>query len=1057
MIMKRLILLCLLTAGWFAASARQPLKVACVGNSVTYGHGINDREQYSYPAQLQRLLGENFVVGNFGKSGATLLDRGHRPYTRQEEYRRALDFAADIVVIHLGLNDTDPRNWPNYRDDFVADYMRLIQSFRDANPQAQIYICRLTPIFHWHPRFKSGTRDWYAQIQSALEKIASYCQVELIDLQKGLYNRPDLLPDAIHPNAEGAGILARTIYSAITGDYGGLQMPALYSDNMVLQREQILTLTGTANTGEQVTVSFNGQKRTATAGTDGQWSVTLSPMKAGGPYDLTVRTDKKRLLYKNVLIGEVWLCSGQSNMAFQLQSAATAQQEIPRAANDRIRLFDMKGRWPTSAVEWDAAVLDSLNRLQYYHDTQWTSCTPQSAARFSAVAYYFGKMLADSLQVPVGLIHNAIGGSGTEAWIDRRTLEFDLPDILYDWRQNDMIQDWCRERASLNIQKATNPRQRHPYEPCYLYESGIEPLAAFPLKGIIWYQGESNAHNMELHEQLFPMLVKSWRNNWKEELPFYYVQLSSIDRPSWTWFRDSQRRLMNVIPNTGMAVCSDRGDSTDVHPTRKKDVGERLARWALNRTYGHSVTPSGPLFRNAEFTGDAVFLSFDYGDGMHAADDGEIRTFEVAEKEGMFYPARAEVIDGRLKVSSPKVPCPRYVRYGWQPFTRANLVNSDGLPASTFRTEKPTTHMITWTKLPDLPGIGISAPFAGAHNHRLLVAGGCNFPDKPVAEGGKKKYYDTIYTLDMTRGTDAAWQENGALPRPVAYGASVSTPQGLVCIGGNNEKSSLTDVWLLHWNLVTGKTEITPLPSLPLPMDNTAAAGIGNKVYAAGGNIDGKAGNALYCLDLEQPEKGWQTLSPFPGPARVQLVMASGLTPEGWCLFIAGGFQPVIHDNPATVSTEMLSYNPATGQWKKVSSLPSPNDGEPYTLTGGCSVALDDTTLLFAGGVNYQRFLSALDRDRQKKEAKKNGNRPLLQRLNEEGEKYLSHPVKWYKFNSALLIYNTFTGKWHNEGNYEQGARAGAGIISLGDRIILVNGELKPGIRTPQVNEVKFK
>lgn len=686
--MKRLILLCFLLSAWLAASARQPLKVACVGNSVTYGAGIEDREHYSYPIQLQQLLGESYLVENFGKSGATLLDRGHRPYTRQEEYRKALDFAGDIVVIHLGLNDTDPRNWPNYRDDFVGDYTRLIQSFREANPKAKIYICRLTPIFHWHPRFKSGTRDWYAQIQSAIEQIASYNKVELIDLQKGLYNRPDLLPDALHPNAEGAGILARTVYSAITGDYGGLQMPAIYSDNMVLQREQALSLSGTANAGEKVTVSFNGQKQSATTGPNGQWSVTLQPMKAGGPYDLSIRTATKKLVYKNVLIGEVWLCSGQSNMAFQLRSAATAKQDIPQAANDRIRLFDMKGRWPTYEKEWDAAVLDSLNRLQYYGDTQWSACTPQSAAGFSAVAYYFGKMLADSLGVPIGLIHNAIGGSPAEAWIDRRTLEFNLPDILYNWRQNDMIQDWCRGRASLNIKKATNPHQRHPYEPCYLYESGIEPLAAYPLRGIIWYQGESNAHNRELHEQLFPMLVESWRSKWKEELPFYYVQLSSIARPSWTWFRDSQRRLMDEIPNSGMAVCSDLGDSTDVHPTRKKEVGERLARWALNRTYGHPVTPSGPLFRSADFTDGAVFLSFDYSNGMHAADNGEIRTFEVAEKEGMFYPARAEVTGNRIKVSSPKVRHPRYVRYGWQGFTRANLVNADGLPASTFRAEK---------------------------------------------------------------------------------------------------------------------------------------------------------------------------------------------------------------------------------------------------------------------------------------------------------------------------------------------------------------------------------
>lgn len=171
----------------------------------------------------------------------------------------------------------------------------------------------------------------------------------------------------------------------------------------------------------------------------------------------------------------------------------------------------MQPHWYTNAVEWDVSAMDSLNRLQYYHDTQWTTCNEQTADQFSAIAFAFGRMLSDSLQVPVGLILNAIGGSGTEAWIDRKTLEFDFTDILYDWTQNDFIQDWVRGRAMLNTKKSTNKLQRHPYEPCYLYETGIEPLQQYPIKGVIWYQGESNAQNIETHERLFPLLVSSWR------------------------------------------------------------------------------------------------------------------------------------------------------------------------------------------------------------------------------------------------------------------------------------------------------------------------------------------------------------------------------------------------------------------------------------------------------------------------------------------------------------------------------------------------------------------
>lgn len=687
--MKKTLILSLCLLFCTALFAQKPVKVACVGNSITYGTGIANREKDSYPVKLQQMLGDKYLVDNFGKPGATLLNKGHRPYMQQKEFKDALAFAGDIVVIHLGINDTDPRNWPNYRDYFIRDYRALIDSFRVVNPQCRILIARLTPIADRHPRFESGTRDWHGEIQLAIENIAKYANVQLIDFHEPLYPYPYLLPDAVHPNVEGAALLAKTVYEGITGDFGGLQMPELYTDDMVLQYGQPLKIQGKANAGEKITVSIGKQKQQAIAASNGKWAVTLQPLKAGGPYTLTIAAGKQKLTYNNVLAGEVWLCSGQSNMEFYLNWSATAKQDVPEAANNNIRLYDMKARWRTDAVEWDASVLDSLNHLQYYVDTKWKVCSPETAGNFSAVAYYFGKKLQDSLQVPVGLICNAIGGSPTEAWVDRSTLEYQFPTILRNWTQNDFIQDWVRGRAALNVKKSTDKLQRHPYEPCYLYESGIRPLEQFPIKGIIWYQGESNAHNREAHEKLFKLLVESWRKNWGDaNLPFYFVQLSSIDRPSWTWFRDSQRHLMEEIPHTGMAVCSDRGDSLDVHPKMKKEVGERLAAWALNETYERkNVVPSGPLYKSMQVKGEAAYLSFDYADGLTTSDGQPIRTFEVAGEDESFYPAQAVVENGKLKVWSDKVKNPKTVRYGWQPFTRANLVNGAGLPASTFRTE----------------------------------------------------------------------------------------------------------------------------------------------------------------------------------------------------------------------------------------------------------------------------------------------------------------------------------------------------------------------------------
>lgn len=720
--------LALLLALPLAVNARVPkriylekTRVACVGNSITYGMTLADPATESYPAQLQQMLGDGYEVGNFGKSGATLLRHGHRPYIAQEEWAKAKAFKGDIAVIHLGVNDTDPRNWPYYRDEFVSDYLALIDTLRQENPKCRIIIALLSPITHNHPRFESGTQQWQEEIQEAIKTVARVGKAQLIDFHKPLYAYPQLIPDAVHPNKEGATMLARTVYSAILGNYGGLQMPITYSDNMVLQRNRELTIHGTANAGEKVTVNItrpdaakgkvqNGGKRkkgeqprrvralktevqtaTATADDNGCWQVTLRPQRAENNLTLTISTDEKQLVYNNVAFGEVWLCSGQSNMEFMLHEAATAKRDIPKAKNPSIRFFDMKARWRTNPVEWDAAALDSINHLKYFADTKWTVCSPETAKDFSAIAYYFGSMLQDSLQCAVGLICNAVGGSPTEAWVDRADLDAQFPQIMRNWTNNDFVQPWVRERAALNMKKAADMKlQRHPYDPCYLYESAIEPLQQFPIKGVLWYQGESNAQNFTTHERLFKLLVEGWRRNWNDaELPFYYVQLSSMDRLPWQWFRDSQRRLQSELPNVAMAVSSDMGDSLNVHPTRKQPVGERLARIALHNLYDFAnVVPSGPAVKEASVVGDGIVrLTFDYADGLSTSDGKHPLTFEIAEEEGLYKPAEARIEGNTVVVMAEGVTHPRFVRYGWQPFTRANLVNSAQLPASTFRIE----------------------------------------------------------------------------------------------------------------------------------------------------------------------------------------------------------------------------------------------------------------------------------------------------------------------------------------------------------------------------------
>ena len=684
---KRTIVLFGLLLMALTAVADGKIKIACVGNSVTWGMTIIDREKNCYPAQLQKMLGENYDVRNFGHSGTTLLQHGHRPYVDQKEYQEALNFKADIVIIHLGLNDTDPRNWPEYCEEFNADYIHLIDSFRQANPKAKIWICLITPIFDRHPRFESGTRDWHAQIQKHIRQVATAAQVPIIDLNTPLYSRPDLLADAIHPNAEGAKIIAETVYGALTGNYGGLALSPLYTDGMVIQRNKPVVFRGKANANETVKINFNGHTLSAITNNAGVWKITFPAEKAGGPYKAQISTKKEKLTIKDIYVGEVWLCSGQSNMELPVNAVQSRTQDLNEADRQtRLHLFNMSAIYPTTAVAWSTNACDSVNRHQYLHVGPWRNCSRESVDGFSAVAYHFGKKLADSLQVPVGIICNAIGGTTTESWIDRQTLEQRIPAILRDWYHGDFGMKWARERALQNISVSKNPLQRHPYAPAYMFETGILPLKEYSIKGVVWYQGESNAHNMELHERLFPMLQKSWRNFFHDPgLPFYFVQLSSLNRPSWPRFRDSQRRMASKLHNTWMAVTTDIGDSLDVHYTNKKPVGERLGLQALCHSYDYKIESEGPVCHSVLPKDNGLELQYVHARSL-SAKGNHLIGFEVAGADGIYYPAEAQITSSNtILVKASSVPRPLYVRYGWQPFTRANLVNEVGLPCSTFQ------------------------------------------------------------------------------------------------------------------------------------------------------------------------------------------------------------------------------------------------------------------------------------------------------------------------------------------------------------------------------------
>lgn len=1004
--------------------ATAKVKVACMGNSITFGYTLPDPATQSYPALLAKMLPADYEVRNFGHSGATVLRKGHNPYVKTPEYKAAIDFRPDIAVIHLGVNDTDPRDWPNYNSEFQGDFMSMIEDLRRVNPAVRILVARLTPLRATHYRFKSGTRDWRLLAQDAIERTARKAGVELIDFDEPFRDRQELLWDGIHPNVEGTPLLAQEVYKGITGKYGPLAMPPVYGSGMVLPHSRYLTLRGTTDSNLPVEIKIDGRTYRTRADNRGRWSIIVPPLTPGGIYTIDVSDGKSKLHFDDVAAGIVWIASGQSNMAFMMKQDHEGRGIAKSASDPMLRFFDMKPVALTNSGKWTQAQIDSTDRLQHFLASKWQGVAPENAPELSAVAYFFGRELRDSLGLPVGIISNSIGGSGTEAWVDINTLERIMPEILLNWRKNDYVQKWVQGRALENTGD-----HRHPYEPGYLFAAGIRPLGHYPIDGAIWYQGESNAHNIELHERLFAGLVDSWRREFgNDSLPFCFVQLSSLNRPSWPEFRDSQRRLAASIPGTYMAVSSDHGDSLDVHPRQKRSVGHRLALLALRNTYGHTPEAYGPQPVKALRT-DAgkVKVSFSHARGLTTSDGLAPRKFEVAAADRFFVPATAQINDNDIILTAMDIKNPRFVRYAWEPFTRSNVINADSLPASTFEIE-----VENFVAREPEKGIeaGLSGCFAAPLGSMLLIAGGCNFPGDPFAPGAAKKFYRGIYAADTAA---MRWRRIGDMPQSVAYGATAVTPRGIVLMGGSTPQGSVADCYLLKVD--NGMAELSELPSLPEPVDNAYAAAVGNKVYLAGGNINGKPSRELFCLNLDSADSEWKRLRQMPGNARVQPVMAAGRDAKGEdALYVFGGFAGGAPRHEPTLELQGLRYSISRDKWMPVAGPTTPA-GEALSLGGGAACTLPDGRIAAAGGVNKDIFLEA---------------------LRNQAPDYLQHDPAWYRFNPFVLLFDPGTERWSVAAeDASETARAGASIFPARNGFYIYGGELKPRVRTPQTTFVR--
>lgn len=488
-----------------------------------------------------------------------------------------------------------------------------------------------------------------------------------------------------------------------------VSVPNIFGDHMVLQQNQKIRVWGWATPGEKVTVTLGKSQAVATADQSGDWKVELPPRKADNkPLQLTIAGPENQLKFEDVLMGEVWLCSGQSNMGWPVSNSFDSDLVALSANHPRLRLISV----PQVGTQ----------KPQKNFNGQWQKCTPDSVKSFSAVGFYFGRQLHQILDIPVGLIDNAWGGSACEAWVRRDLLEADptYKELLARWKETEQNYDaeaaqakyqtqlakW--QTAAAQARKSGKPVPRRPraprnpltgqHRPANLYNGVLKPIIGFPIQGAVWYQGESNAGRAYQYRTLFPLMIQNWRDEWgMGDFAFYWVQLADFrdekEHPAesdWAELREAQTMTMSKLENTGEAVIIDVGESSDIHPRKKLTVGKRLARWALAKQYGYEIAYRSPLFKSMEIKNNKAVLTFDHvGSGLRNYDFREIKGFTIAAESGEFQPANARIVGkDKVEVWANQVKKPTAVRYAWADNPVCNLISREGLPVTPFRTDQ---------------------------------------------------------------------------------------------------------------------------------------------------------------------------------------------------------------------------------------------------------------------------------------------------------------------------------------------------------------------------------
>ncbi len=492
-----------------------------------------------------------------------------------------------------------------------------------------------------------------------------------------------------------ASILILSLTALAPSLRADVKLPAIFSDHAVLLSGASVPIWGWADAGEKVEVSFAGQTKSATPDAKGKWMVRLDALKADAkPQELTVK-GKNSLTVQDVLVGEVWLGSGQSNMALRVSQANDFEKEKGAADLPQVRMFTVASG-PSAKAEEDCK-------------GSWAVCSPETVGSFSATLYFFGREIHKELSVPTGLIHSSVGGTPIESWIS--------PEVqpASPAQGKKPAADTKAEGLKAKREQALEKRKKAAKTPAEadklapqtppvaavkpnnkggvggLFNGKIAPLIPYAIRGGLWYQGEANTAEGkgQLYQRQLTLLVTDWRKRWGSEFPFAWVQLPNFKRPGngWPLVREAMLKTL-TLPKTGMAITIDIGEETNIHPKNKQEVGRRLSLWALGEVYGKKVPSiSGPLPAGYEVKGEKIVLKFSHTDGGLAAKSGELRGFMIAGSDKQWKPATATIAGDTVIVSNPEIAKPVAVRYAWQDWPDCNLFNGAGLPASPFRTD----------------------------------------------------------------------------------------------------------------------------------------------------------------------------------------------------------------------------------------------------------------------------------------------------------------------------------------------------------------------------------